>query len=265
MRLMNDNHQIPEVGFGAMIYDDDTTEAAVTQALNLGYRLIDTAETYGTETGVGTAIQKSAVSRDDIFLTSKLWPNAEINYAKTIDQFKASLQRLKQDYLDLYLIHEPYGNVAEEWRALEDLQAAGLIRSIGVSNFNQTQLAELMATARVRPAVDQIESHPWFNQNELVAYCQANHIIPEAWASLAEGRHGIFQNQTLTTIAAAHHKSVAQIILRWDLQRGLVPLAKSESAARVIENQTIFDFELSQLELNQVNQLNTNTSLYPSY
>lgn len=262
---LNDGYLIPQNGFGAMIYDDRTTEKSVSQALENGYRLIDTARTYGTEAAVGRAINRSQVAREKIFLTTKLWPNTQTDYAATIKQFHESLATLKQDYINLYLIHEPYGNVAEEWRAMEDLQKQGLIKSIGVSNFNQTQLEKLLQTAKVKPAVNQIESHPWFNQNELVNYCLEQGILPEAWASLAEGRNHIFQNSALQQIARTHNKSVAQVILRWDLQRGLVPLTKSEKVTRLLENQDIFDFELTSDELDMINKLDTGRSLYPGY
>lgn len=265
MIKLNDGSLIPNNGFGAMIYDDKTTQKAVEQALTAGYRMIDTARTYGTETGVGLAIQNSPIERKDIFLTSKLWPNQRTNYDDVIKQLHESLQALKQDYLDLYLIHEPYGQISEEWRALEDLQKAGLVKSIGVSNFNQKQLEQLLQTAQVKPAVNQIESHPFFNQNQLVEYDQKMGITTQAWASLAEGKHNIFRHPVLSQIAQAHHRSIAQIVLRWDIQRGLIPLTKSEKITRLQENQAIFDFELSDQEIEQINRLDTGVSLYPSY
>lgn len=265
MIKLNDDLQIPEIGFGAMIYSDNAAQRAVSLALKNGYRLIDTAETYGTEKGVGDAINNSGIPRDEIFLTTKLWPNARTNYKSTVSQFKKSLRRLQQDYVDLYLIHEPYGDINEEWRAMEDLQRDGLVKSIGVSNFNEENLTQLMTTAKVIPAVNQIESHPWYNENALVEYCLQRGIVPEAWSALAEGRNNIFNNPVLAAIANRHHKSVAQVILRWYVQRGLIPLAKSENESRIIENQDIFDFELSNEEIEQINQLDTGVSLYPGY
>lgn len=265
MVKLNDGQVMPAIGFGAMIYSAAAAKRAVATALTSGYRLIDTAETYGNEAAVGSAINESSVPRDQIFLTTKLWPNSRTDYQSTTRQFKQSLRRLGQEYVDLYLIHEPYGDINEEWRALEDLQAAGLVKSIGVSNFNAQQLEQVMATAKVTPAVDQIESHPWYNENELVDYCREHGIVPEAWSALAEGKNNIFHQPTLTAIAQHHGKSVAQVILRWDVQRGLVPLAKSENPARIAENQDIFDFSLTADEIEQINQLDTGVSLYPGY
>lgn len=265
MLKLNDNYLIPNSGFGAMIYDDVATKKAVSQALMSGYRLIDTAKAYGTQKGVGQAINQSPVDRSDIFLTSKLWPDQSTNYDTVVKQFRESLQELDQEYLDLYLIHEPYGDISGEWRALEDLQEAGLIKSIGVSNFNQTQLDKLLQTAKVKPAINQIESHPFYNQNSLVEYDQKLGITTQAWASLGEGKQNIFHNQVLKSIADNHQKTVAQVVLRWDVQRGLIPLTKSEKIARLQENQAIFDFELNSGEIEQINQLDTGVSLYPGY
>jgi 2,5-diketo-D-gluconate reductase A len=265
MIKLNDGNQIPENGFGAMIYDLSTTKKSVSQALEAGYRLIDTAKTYGTEKAVGEAINESSVPRSDIFLTTKFWPDQNSDHDAVISQFKQSLKTLNQSYIDLYLIHEPYGDINNEWQAMEELKEQGLVRSIGVSNFDQAQLNHLLQTAQIKPVVNQIESHPWFNQNQLVQYTKELGIIPEAWASLAEGRNGIFSNPILKIIADRHQKTIAQIILRWEVQRGLIPLTKSEKITRLHENQSIFDFELTDDELAKINQLDTGVSLYPSY
>ena len=263
--VLDDGSHLPAIGFGAMIYDATAAQKAVSDALDAGYRLIDTAEAYHNEEAVGRAIAGSTVPRGEITLTTKVWPSPAMGYDETRAHVLASLHRLGLEKIDLVLLHEPYGDTAAQWRALEDLRSEGRVRSIGVSNYDADQLHRLLETARVRPAVDQIESHPWFNQNALVDECRKLGIVPEASSALAEGRNGIFTNPVLTQIAAAHGKSVAQVVLRWDVQRGLVPLAKSSHAARMRENADIFDFSLTDGQIERINGLDTGRSLYPGY
>jgi 2,5-diketo-D-gluconate reductase A len=262
---LNDSSHLPAIGFGAMIYDAQTARTAVADAIDTGYRLIDTAEAYHNEEAVGRAIADSRVPRGQITLTTKVWPSPAMGYDEARAHVLASLGRLGVERIDLVLLHEPYGDTAAQWRALEDLRDEGKIRSIGVSNYDASQLHQLLQTARVRPVVDQIESHPWFNQNALVDECLRLGIVPQAWSALAEGRNGIFTNPVLAHIAAAHTKSVAQVVLRWDVQRGLVPLAKSTHAARMRENADIFDFTLSNEEIDRIDGLDMGRSLYPGY
>ncbi len=263
--ILNDGSHLPAIGFGAMIYDATAAQKAVSDALDAGYRLIDTAEAYHNEEAVGRAVTGSTVPREEITLTTKVWPSPTMGYDGARAHVLASLRRLGVERIDLVLLHEPYGDTAAQWRALEDLRSEGRVRSIGVSNYDADQLHRLLGTARVRPAVDQIESHPWFNQNALVDECRRLGIVPEAWSALAEGRNGIFTNPVLARIAAAHGKSVAQVVLRWDVQRGLVPLAKSSHTARMRENAAIFDFSLTDGEIERINGLDTGRSLYPGY
>ena len=262
---LNNGRTIPNRGFGAMIYDGREAEQAVTEALEAGYRLIDTAEVYRNEEAVGRAIRKSSVPREDIVLTTKLWPSQTTRATDVKRQFADSLKRLGLDYVDLYLVHEPYGNILEIWSAMEDLVRSGQVRMIGVSNFDEEQLKTILDKCAIKPLVNQIESHPWFNQNDLVSYCLEQDVIPQSWSSLAEGKRGIFRNPVLLELADKYGKSVAQVILRWEMDRGLIPLAKSSTASRIKENFAITDFELSPEDIQAINDLNTGQSLYPHY
>lgn len=246
---LNDGVEMPQLGFGVFqVPDLAQCEDAVSSALEAGYRLLDTATAYRNEAAVGRAIKKSNVSRDDLFVTSKLWVS-DFTYDRAKQGIDASLRRLNLDYLDLYLLHQPYGDTMGAWRALEEAQQAGKIRSIGVSNFYADQLKNLELTMNVAPAVNQIEVNPWYQQPTEVQFNQTENVRVEAWAPFAEGKHGIFTNETIQTIAQSHGKTVGQVILRWLLQRGITVIPKSVHRERMVENLDVFDFELTADEL----------------
>ena len=258
----NDGVEMPTLGFGVFqVPDLSQAEQAVTDALNTGYRLIDTAAAYQNEEAVGNAIAKSSVKREDIFVTSKLWVS-DFNYERAKKGIDASLQKLGLDYIDLYLLHQPYGDTMGAWRALEEDQKAGKIRSIGVSNFYADQLKDLELTEPVKPAVNQIEVNPWYQQDQEVKFAQGEYIRVEAWAPFAEGKHDIFTNETIAKIAAKYGKSNGQVILRWLLQRGITVIPKSVHQKRMAENIDVFDFELSADDMKAMASLDKNESQF---
>lgn len=253
---------MPQLGFGVFqIPDLAACEAAVTAALEAGYRLIDTATAYHNEEAVGRAIRKSGIPREDLFITSKLWVS-DFTYDRAKQGIDASLKRLGLDYLDLYLLHQPYGDTMGAWRALTEAYQAGKIRAIGVSNFYADQLKNLELTMPVPPVLNQIEVNPWYQQPSEVAFNQGEGVRVEAWAPFAEGKQAIFTNPTLQTIAQAHHKTVGQVILRWLLQRGITVIPKTVHAARMQENIAVFDFELSAAEMQTIASLDQQTSQF---
>lgn len=259
---LNDGVEMPTLGFGVFqVPDLNQAEQAVTDALNTGYRLIDTAAAYQNEEAVGKAINKSSVKREDIFVTSKLWVS-DFNYERAKAGIDASLQKLGLDYMDLYLLHQPYGDTMGAWRALEEAQKAGKIRSIGVSNFYADQLKDLELTEPVKPAVNQIEVNPWYQQDREVKFAQGEDIRVEAWAPFAEGKHDIFTNETIAKIAAKYGKSNGQVILRWLLQRGITVIPKSVHQKRMAENIDVFDFELTADEMKTMAALDKNESQF---
>lgn len=255
---LNNNVEMPILGFGAMIDDAQQCEQSVIDAIQAGYRLIDTASGYLTEAAVGNAIKKSGIPREELFITSKLWIQ-EAGYENTLIAFERSLRKLQLDYLDLYLIHEPLGDVYGSWRAMEELYKAGKIKAIGVANFPTDRLMDLMLFNEITPAVNQIETHPFCQQTETHKFLQENNIQMEAWGPLAQGKNNVFSNEILAAIGQKYNKTISQIILRWLTQRGVVAIPKSASKERIIENFRIFDFELTGDDMNAINQLDTRT------
>lgn len=259
---LNNGIEMPQLGYGVFqIPDANEAEEAVKNALDVGYRLIDTATAYQNETAVGKAIKESGTNREDIFVTSKLWVS-DFTYERAKKGIDASLQRLGTDYLDLYLLHQPYGDVMGAWRAMQEAYRAGKIRAIGVSNFYGDQLKNLELTMEVKPAVNQIEVNPWYQQVKEVAVNQREDVRVEAWAPFAEGKHDIFKNELIQQIAEKHHKTVGQIILRWLLQRNITVIPKSAHRVRMEENIAVFDFELDDADMNLMSTLNRHESQF---
>ena len=262
---LNNGITMPKLGFGVFqMADAAECERAVVDAIETGYRLIDTAASYQNETQVGNALKQSGVARNELFVTTKLWLQGA-SYEGAKAQFERSLNRLQLDYVDLYLIHQPYGDVHGAWRAMEELHRAGKIRAIGVSNFHPDRLADLMAFNSVIPAVNQIEVNPFNQQLHAVPWMQSRDIQPEAWAPFAEGKNGLFQHPVLTDIGDKYGKSVGQVVLRWLFQRNVVSLAKSVRKARMEENFNILDFELSAEDILKITALDTATSAFFSH
>lgn len=259
---LNNGVQMPLLGFGVyQIPDAAECERSVRDALDIGYRLIDTAAVYMNEEAVGRAVRGSGLAREQVFVTTKLWIQ-DAGYEKAKKAFDTSARKLGLDYLDLYLIHQPFGDVHGAWRAMEELQAQGRTKAIGVSNFTPDRLIDLIVHNRVVPAVDQIETHPFCQQIEAHRFLQEQKVQMESWGPFAEGRNGIFTNPVLAEIAARHGRSVAQVILRWLTQRGVVAIPKSVRKERMAENFAIFDFELTADDLCAIGALDTRTSLF---
>ena len=259
---LNNGINLPMVGFGVFQVSDEDTEKAVLAALKAGYRLLDTAAVYGNEAGVGRAIKASGIPREEIFVTTKLWIQRENGYENTKKALENSLTRLGLDYVDLYLMHQPFGDVHEQWRAMEDLYKAGKARSIGVSNFHMDRLMDLITCHEIVPAVNQIETHPFYQRDAEIAFHKELGILQQAWAPLAEGKFEIFSNPILTQIAQKHGKSVAQVVLRWLNQRGVAIIPKSVKVERMIENRAIFDFTLDEQDLAQIATLNRDEIIF---
>jgi 2,5-diketo-D-gluconate reductase A len=243
--LLNNGVEMPILGFGVFqVPDLKECENSVLNALETGYRLIDTAASYMNETAVGDAIKKSGVPREDMFITTKLWVQ-DTGYEKTKKAFGKSLDRLQLDYLDLYLIHQPYGDVHGSWRAMEELYKNGKVKAIGVSNFQPDRVMDIITFNDVVPVVNQVETHPFNQQIETQKFLIDNKVQIEAWGPFAEGKNNLFQNKLLLSIATKYRKSIAQIVLRWLTQRGVVAIPKSVKKERIKENFNILDFELS--------------------
>jgi 2,5-diketo-D-gluconate reductase A len=259
---LNNGVEIPILGFGVFqIADPTECERSVVDAIQTGYSHIDTAASYQNEEAVGRGIKQSGVAREKLFITTKLWIQSN-GYEGTHKAFDRSLKRLQLDYLDLYLIHQPFGDVFGEWRAMEELYQQGKVRAIGVSNFHPDRIMDLMIHNKTTPVVNQIEVNPFQQQIETQKFLQNNSVQVEAWAPFAEGKNNIFKNEILLSIAGRHKKSVAQVILRWLVQRGIVALAKSTSKERMLENINVFDFELSADDMAAMTTLDTKTSSF---
>ncbi|RZI76827.1 MAG: aldo/keto reductase [Pseudomonas sp.] len=262
---LNNGLQMPILGFGVFqIPDPAECQRSVVDAIEAGYRLIDTAASYQNEVAVGEGLHASGVAREDLFVTSKLWVQ-DTGFESTRDAIDASLRRLRLDYLDLYLIHQPFGDVHGSWRAMEAAHRAGKLRAIGVSNFHPDRLMDIMAFNEIAPAVNQVEVNPFHQQTEAASFMQENGVQAEAWAPFAEGRNGLFQNERLVAIGAKHGKSVGQVVLRWLVQRGIVALAKSVRKERMRENLDVFDFALNADDLASIATLETATSSFFSH
>ncbi|ODG91702.1 MULTISPECIES: aldo/keto reductase [Bacillaceae] len=263
---LNNGLEMPVIGLGVFqVEDGQVVIDSVKAAIRNGYRSIDTAAIYQNEEGVGQgireALEENDLKREDLFITSKVW-NADLGYQSTIDAFELSLKKLGLDYLDLYLIHWPVeGKYVESWKALETLYKNGKVKAIGMSNFQIHHLKEVMAHAEIMPMINQVELHPMLSQVELREFLKENSIQVEAWAPLMQGQ--LFENETLSQIANKHNKSIAQVVLRWHLQNGVVIIPKSIKEHRIQENANIFDFELTEEDMNQINSLNQNLRVGP--
>ena len=260
--ILNNGVEMPILGFGVFqVTDTEECERVVNEAIHTGYRLIDTAASYMNEAAVGNAIKKSGVARNELFITTKLWIQ-DTGYQSTKNAFEKSLKRLQLDYLDLYLIHQPYGDIYGSWRAMGDLYHEGKIKAIGVANFHPDRIMDLIIHNKVVPAVNQIETHPFNQQIETQKFLQENKVQIESWGPFAEGKNNIFQNELLLSIAGKYKKSVAQVILRWMTQRKVVVIPKSVRKERIMENFNIFDFELSTEDMNVIVSLDKKASLF---
>ena len=262
---LNNGIEMPILGFGVyQIEDQVLCEQCVYDAIEAGYRSIDTAAAYGNEEAVGRAIKRSGVPREDLFITTKLWIS-DAGYDKAKKAFEASMKRLQLDYLDLYLIHQPFNDYYGAWRAMEELYKEGSIRSIGVSNFMPDRLVDLILHNEIIPAVNQVETNPFYQQIEAEAFMQEKGVQIESWAPFAEGKNNMFQNETLAAIASKYGKSIAQVVLRWLIQRNIVVIPKSIRKERIIENFNVFDFELTKEDMKKIAALDTNTSCFFSH
>jgi 2,5-diketo-D-gluconate reductase A len=259
---LNNGVEMPILGFGVFqVTDLAECEKSVLDAISVGYRLIDTAASYGNEAAVGKAIKNSGVPREDLFITTKLWIQSN-GYEGTKKAFTQSMNLLQLDYLDLYLMHQPYGDVYGKWRAMQDLYKEGRIKAIGVSNFHPDRLIDLIVHNDIVPAVNQIETHPFNQQVESHAFLQANNVQIESWGPFAEGKNDLFQNELLASIGQKYNKSIAQVVLRWLTQRGVVAIPKSVRKERMAENFNIFDFELSTDDMEVIKTLDKGKSSF---
>lgn len=260
-KKLNNSIEMPLLGFGVFqVSDAAQCEAAVSDALRTGYRMIDTAAVYGNETAVGAAIRKSGISRQELFVTTKAWLD-EMGYEKTKASFSRSLERLGLEYVDLYLIHMPFGDYYGAWRAMEELYQQGKIRALGVSNFDPARLVDLCQNAAVIPAVNQLETHPFCQQSEAMRTMDELGIQMEAWSPFAEGKNGIFTDPTLSAIGARYGKTAAQVILRWHIQRGTAVIPKSVHRERIKENFNIWDFVLSDADMDAIKRMDQGRGL----
>lgn len=259
---LNNGVEIPILGFGVFqIADPAECERSVVDAIEVGYTHIDTAASYMNEESVGRGIKRSGIAREKLFITTKVWIQSN-GYENTLKAFDRSLNRLQLDYVDLYLIHQPFGDVYGEWRAMEELYQRGKIKAIGVSNFQPDRIMDLIVHNKIVPAVNQIEVNPFQQQIDTQKFLQDNGVQVEAWAPFAEGRNNIFQNEFLLSLAAKYDKSVAQVIIRWVMQRGIIALAKTTRKERMIENFNVLDFELNAEDMAAVSTLDIKTTSF---
>ena len=263
-RILNNGVEMPVLGFGVYQVEETVCEQCVCDAIAAGYRSIDTASAYLNERAVGRAIRRSGVPREELFITTKLWVQ-DAGYESTKRAFAKSLERLQLDYLDLYLIHQPFGDVYGSWRAMEELYCEGAVRAIGVSNFQPDRLVDLILHNEVVPAVNQVETHPFCQQTEAAAVMASEGVQIESWAPFAEGRNNLFGNGTLVSLAAKYRKSVAQVVLRWLIQRGVVVIPKSVRPERMAENIAVFDFHLAPEDMDLIATLDTRRSCFLSH
>lgn len=253
---------MPILGFGVFqVTDLAECERSVVDAIETGYRLIDTAQSYMNEEAVGKAIKRSGVAREELFITTKLWIHSK-GYDGAKKAFENSLRKLQLDFLDLYLIHQPYGDVYGEWRAMEELYRAGKIRAIGVSNFQPDRLMDLIVNNDIVPAVNQVETHPFHQQNEAQQFMIDNKVQIESWGPFAEGKNNLFHNELLQAVGNKYNKSVAQVVIRWLTQRGVVAIPKSVRKERMAENLNSLDFELSSEDMEAIKTLDSKTSSF---
>ncbi len=258
-KVLNNDVKIPSIGFGTYKSgNDDETAKIVKYALEVGYRQIDTASFYGNEVGVGRGIKESSVKRENIFLVTKLW-NSDHGYENTIKAFNKSLENLQVEYIDLYLIHWPNKLNLETWRAFEDLYKAGKVRAIGVCNFKIGHLEELKKNVQIMPMVNQIEMHPLSSKENMLKYCNENNIQLVAWSPIMRGK--LSSNELINDLAKKYKKTIVEIVLRWHVQRGVVPIPKSSNEERIKENFNIFDFNLSKDDMEAINSLNEGDSV----
>ena len=259
---LNNGMEMPRIGYGVFrMKNPEECEEAVVQAIQSGYRLIDTAAAYENEEAVGRAIRRCGVPREELFITTKLWIT-DTSYEGAKRGFSNSMKRLGLDYIDLYLIHQPYNDYYGAWRALEELCAEGKVRSIGVDNFTQDKLADFLFWNKVKPAVNLVECNAFFQREDDRLYMESKNIQMQAWSPLAAGQGRLLENETLRTIATTHNKSVAQVVLRWLVQRNIVPLVKSANPQRMKENLDIFDFALTDAEMQQIAALDTGRTAF---
>ncbi|WP_404336883.1 aldo/keto reductase [Sphingomonas sp. MMS12-HWE2-04] len=259
---LNNGVEMPILGFGVFqVPDPAECTRSVRDAIDVGYRLLDTAASYGNEESVGTAIRSHGIDRAELFVTTKLWVQ-DASYEGAKAAFERSINKLQLDYLDLYLIHQPYGDVYGAWRAMEELHRAGRIRAIGVSNFYPDRLIDFVLHNETKPAVNQIEIHPFHSQADAVKTLEEYGVQPEAWGPFAEGKNGLFTNEPLQKIADKHGKSIAQVVLRWLTERSIVAIPKSVRKARMAENFAIFDFDLDAGDIETIAGLDQNASSF---
>jgi 2,5-diketo-D-gluconate reductase A len=259
---LNNGLEMPILGFGVFqVKDLAECERSVIDAIDTGYRLIDTAASYGNEEAVGKALKKTGVKREDLFITTKLWIQSD-GQEGAKKAFERSLKRLQLDYLDLYLIHQPFGDVYGEWRAMQELYREGRVRAIGVSNFQPDRLMDLIIHNEILPAVNQIETHPFHQQMDAQKFLKENNVQMESWGPFAEGKNNIFQNELLASIGKKYNRTIAQVILRWLIQRGVIAIPKSVRKERMEENFKIFDFELSIEDMESIRSLDTKTTSF---